>query len=466
MSKRNSIMKFFLQCRRKHKIEAFIAWARENFVVFEPLDCMKEDMEKLSFLDDLLEDKRVIYLGEEDHWIREKNDYRILMLRYLFSRGWRFIGEELGWSDGVRINRYLKTGELSYLDSIATYGYRGDVRSDRDDKATGILKDTSANYPVMEFKNEQIRLIEAMRNLNRDCYTESEQIHFFGFDVNSAAGGGYRDIEEILGPERGIPELIDLQKMLAMVSGETIEEEVNRLNNVLNSTKLNMTILKELLGEERYSLLHHSILTIRDNLSYFRVANPAADYADLNKAMAAREEIMYRNVEFMLSKMRPKDKLILMGHNRHLSKDIESIKKTGAAPPGGKLVPSLGTYINRLLPGQVFSIWMLHDHGKSSQPFTWLSNEYISKPGSLNEILSKAGSTYLLPTVSSDKRSGLLKRDMDIVGLYNITFRTKISKQTDAIFFFNKVNSLMDSQDPANKCPFTGAPYEKNKVCK
>ncbi|HBC91573.1 MAG TPA: hypothetical protein DCZ10_01355 [Pelotomaculum sp.] len=445
MFKESSIMNFFCRERfgMKHKIEKFLDWACENAAMFDSLDGMNADIEKLSVLDDLLADKRVVYLGEEDHWIHEKNEYRILMLRYLFSQGWRYVGEELGWSDGVRIDHYLETGDLSYLDRIATYGYRGDVRDDRGDKPLGILKDSSDNYPVKEFKAEQIRLAKALRNFNENCLTESKRIHFFGFDVNAAAGGGYKDVQELLSPVQNLFELAELQKLLAIVPYETIEQEINRLSHVLDIINAKMIVLKEILGEKRYAQLQQWILTMRDSFDYFRLANPATDYKALNKAMAAREELMYCHVKFMLSQMGPKDKLVLMGHNRHLSKDIGKIKNLGASPPGGKLVPSLGTLINRLLPGQVFSIWMLHDHGKSSQPFTWLSNEYTSKPGSLNAILAEVGSTYLLPTVTSDARACLLKSEMDVVGLYNTTFRTSISKQTDAIFFTREVNPLL-----------------------
>jgi hypothetical protein len=72
-----------------------------------------------------------------------------------------------------------------------------------------------------------------------------------------------------------------------------------------------------------------------------------------------------------------------------------------AAPPGGKRVPSVGTYINRLPPGQAFSIWELHDHGSSSQPVAGLIGKYTSVPGSLKAILPEAGSNYLLPTAEA-----------------------------------------------------------------
>lgn len=170
----------------------FLAWAREHAVLIDPLEGPDLDTERLSFLDKLLENKRVVYLGEEDHWIHEKSDYRLLLLRFLISRGWRYIGEELGLSDGIRINRYLETGDESELERIATYGYAGAQRSDRVDKVTGILKDSSENYPLESFKSEQLRLIRALKTLNGGL---KPGLHYFGFDINAVAGGGYEDVK-------------------------------------------------------------------------------------------------------------------------------------------------------------------------------------------------------------------------------------------------------------------------------
>jgi hypothetical protein len=117
------------------------------------------------------------------------------------------------------------------------------------------------------------------------------------------------------------------------------------------------------------------------------------------------------------------------------------IKNAGGSPGGGR-VPSIGTFINRLLPGEVFSIWQIHDHGKSSQPYATLSRDYVSTPGSLNAILAEVGSVYILPTLTNDKRAYLLQKEMDIVGIYNIIYRAKIAAQADALFFIGKVSPL------------------------
>lgn len=438
------LTEFFSQLKllKPAQIKNFKEWAREKAVMLDPLDGHNTDIEKLSFLDDLLANKRIVYLGEEDHWIHEKTEYRILMLRYLFSRGWRYIGEELGWSDGIRIDKYLEDGDASNLDKIATYGYSGDARNDREDKPTGILKGLSDSYPLVEFRNEQIRFAKAMRNINASCSAESGRLRFFGFDINAEAGGGYKDILDLLEPAAHLEPVAEIRKLLERVQRETIEQEIERINHLFAEVGLKQGVLEKILGENRCGMLIQSIRTLRGSLEYFRISNPAADYNELNKAMAVREEAMLQNVIFILSQMDSKDKLILMGHNRHLSKKIESIKKLGASPPGGKIVPSVGTMLNRMLPGQVFSIWMLQHHGRSSQPFTGLSSEYTDKPGSLNSILSDIGSAYIFSTDTEDKRACMLKSNMNIVGLYNMVFRTAISKQADAIFFVDEVTPM------------------------
>ena len=271
------------------EIRDFQAWARERAAVFDPLDGRDADIEKLSFLDGPLRGKQVVYLGEEDHWIHEKSDYRLTMLRYLISRGWRYIGEELGWSDGIRIDGYLATGDESYLEKIAAYGYEGAVRTDREDKATGILGSAREAYPVAAFKAEQLRLVRALREINGSREAGADRVRYCGFDIDTVAGGGYEDAEALLRPfERELPVHAVLAS-LERVRGETIEEEIRRLNGVMEAMGRAAPRLRELLGAQRYRILQENILTLRDSLEFNRIANPARDYGRLNAAMAMRE---------------------------------------------------------------------------------------------------------------------------------------------------------------------------------
>ncbi len=432
----------YLRRPRREQIAALVEWAREHVITLDPTDLAGADIEALAPLDELLRGKRIVYLGEEDHWVREKNEYRLLLLRYLISRGWRFIGEELSWADGLRISRYLQTGDESQLQRVATYGYRGGVRTDRDDRPMGILKDTWQNYPVEGFAASQIRLARGLRELNTHLSTDHRPLHFFGFDLDGTMGGGYEELDDLLGSSPQTHLVAELTKRLAQGLGETLSEEIERIDRLRQLVTEQWAGLLSCLGPEKLEQLAHWTSLLRDGLEFARVANPATDWASLNQAMAQREQSMQRRVTHLLSRLGPDDRVVLVGHNRHLAKNSAAIKGEGGAPPGGGLVPSLGTYLHEGYPGQVFAIWMLWERGRSAQPYSWLSSEYKSVPGSLNAILSTLGPAFVLPTRSSDPPAQLLASEQEIMGMYGIPFRAAIADQADAVFFIREVTPV------------------------
>lgn len=58
------------------------------------LDGEHGSIEPFAVLDELADRARVAYVGEMDHFIAEKHEFRLLVCRYLASRGWRWFGEE------------------------------------------------------------------------------------------------------------------------------------------------------------------------------------------------------------------------------------------------------------------------------------------------------------------------------------------------------------------------------------
>jgi hypothetical protein len=58
------------------------------------LDGERGSLDPFGILDDLADRAGVAFIGEMDHFIAEKYDYRLLCIRYLASRGWRWFGEE------------------------------------------------------------------------------------------------------------------------------------------------------------------------------------------------------------------------------------------------------------------------------------------------------------------------------------------------------------------------------------
>jgi erythromycin esterase-like protein len=108
-SQSRSPVKLF-DSKRRRAIEDFRAYAAERAIAFNDLEATdeNENTRRLSILDSLVAGKRFAYVGESDHFIHEKYAYRLAILNYLAARGFTHVGEEIGASDGMRIDRYIE----------------------------------------------------------------------------------------------------------------------------------------------------------------------------------------------------------------------------------------------------------------------------------------------------------------------------------------------------------------------
>lgn len=208
--------------------EDFLAWVKQRAIPLDTLDWQKIDLEPLGILDELLDGKRIVYLGEPDHYIHEKNEFRLILIRYLFEKGWNHIGMEMGLSDAKKMDRYLETGDEAILDRIAIYGYEGDARDDRDDSVQGLTDDSNPEFRK-KATAESRWFLSRLRLLNESCPSDHPRLHWFGYDVSFKPGGGYVDAARILESHAAHPLVQELTKRMARVEGESRLEESERL---------------------------------------------------------------------------------------------------------------------------------------------------------------------------------------------------------------------------------------------
>src|SRR5437868_2050150 len=98
----------------------------------------------------------------------------------------------MGVVDGHRINRFLGSGDANHLDRVPMYGYKGGQRTDRDDSATGLLKDSFTAFPLAPFVAEQRSFARGLRDI------AASELDFFGFDIDALPGAGYEELTEML----------------------------------------------------------------------------------------------------------------------------------------------------------------------------------------------------------------------------------------------------------------------------
>ncbi len=335
----------------------------------------------------------VVFLGETNHFIREKTDFRLGWLNAILETGPVVIAEELGWADGRRVADFIFNRNDAALDHAATFGFEGYVRDDRDDRPQGIFK--SQGYPHASMKQEHKRLYSAIRD-------HGNLKGFFGIDVD-APGAGYADTD------------------LKPLAGEILQEEIARLRKATRSP---------------------DVAALIDALHYAALIRDVEDYEASRPAMAFREAAMKRRLDTVLAQVQPGTTLVVMGHAFHLAKNDGHIEKAGVGP-GGDEVSSIGHYLCQEKGCEAASIWMLYGEGEDSQPLPDLPRVANYSSGTVNKKLAQ----YLQAPVWFETKD--LPNDLGrarVGHLYNLEVEVQLREEADVVTFFPTVSPLPISE--------------------
>ena len=421
--------------------DQFIESVRDASVQFETLDMSDIDFNDLSFLDKALEGKRIVYLGVSDHWVHEKYDYRMILIRYLFEKGWRHIGMEMGYSDGKRVDSYLETGDEADLQRVALYGYGDDMRIDREDRPQ--------HFPGMQnpqfrkaFHDEERLFLGRLRELNESLSPGEPRLCWFGFDLTLLPGGDYVDAKDILEGHASESLIRETLNRLERVQGETRVQEAERLNGVVEYINNNITGIESILGRTGADELARTIRSLADSYLFCEAASGGTRSMEWILGLQKREEAMIMIADELLARLKPDDKIILMGHNLHLSKDSENIVLGPVGTPAPRLWTTLGTHLARKHPDEIYSIWMTYDHGRHGAVLLAEGVEEVpSDPSRIEHLFARIGSPFILPL------NTLKTPCLDVESNFNQNGSTAscfLKAQTDAIFFIPQVTELKE----------------------
>jgi len=355
-------------------------------------------------------DAEVLVLGEFNHFIHEKADFRIAMAREARRLGFDVWGEELGWSDGRRLARYFETRDEAVFDRLSLFGWRGEARPDRDDRPTGIFRASWETYPFDLMRAEQARFYRAL-----------EPGAFHGFDVAAGHDGGYADLLARLAAT-GAPAA--WAEAIARRPGESLQEEAARLSALLDEAPAGLD-----------PLARADLAALIDGLAYTALVRDAATYAETAPAMAFREDAMKRRLADIRA-LSP-GKLVLMGHALHLVRDDAAIAAPGIVGPGGARTSSLGHHIGEELGLRMFVVWMIYGGGEDSQPLPDLPRRADFGPDTLNARLAARFDRPVLLDVRSAPDA-----PVRIAHMYNTVIETALPGAVDALWFVPGVTPL------------------------
>lgn len=399
-----------------------VAWLKRVAVPC-PFGC---NGDPLRILNDALSAADVVFLGEANHFVHEKTDFRLLFARHFVSRGWSGFMEEIGWSDGWRIGRYMVDGDPHWLARLSLFGHRGDSRTDRDDRPTGIFKASFDAYPHDLMRSEHERFYHGLSAAG------DGQLGYFGVDIDGDPGGAYADIDVLTSPWAASTEVAAWRAKLDRVPGESINQEIRRVHRAL-------PILPASMDTEARLAVIAAMHALTDSLEYVLRTYSASSYEATRPGMALREQAMKRRYAAARSTMGT-SKPVLMGHALHLAKNDLLIDPIAAVGPGGGRVTSLGHHIVQELGKKAFSVWMIYGGGEDSQPLIDQSRIADFPADTLNVRLAAFNepTLFLLDSVPAE----LLDAPVKIGQMYNSVFRTTLRRQVDALFYVPRVTPM------------------------
>lgn len=379
-----------------------------------PSDVSRAHPALLEPLTERLAGHDVVALGETNHFVHEKSDFRLLLARWLVRQGWLDFFEEIGWSDGYRVNAYLATGDERQLDRLPSFGYTAHLRNDRDDRPGGILK--MEHYPTEAFLAEQKRFYRGLRD------ESGGRARLAGIDIDALPGGGYEDIAALIPPGDGNADAF--LRGLRRVPGETARDEAARLRAIRPPSNWPGSIVE-------------ALAALSNSHDYIARTYSARTYDAVRPGMAYREEEMKRRL-LAAARLFDSKRFVVLAHALHLAKDDGAIVSSGVGP-GGNRVDSLGHWLTHAQRRKVFAVWMIYGGGEDCQPLPSLPCHARFAANTLNSAL-RAFDVPLLFFPSDAPE--LFGRPMKIGHIYNAVFETPLAAQADAVVFLPKVSPL------------------------
>lgn len=364
-------------------------------------------------------DKKIIFLGEADHFFHEKYIYRLVFIKELLKNGYYNIYAELGVTDGMMVNRYLETGDESFLKKVGLYGFK---------------YGSPLRFKNNAFVSEQVRYFKELRALK----LKYPKLKYAGFDLDMVPGNFYLEYDEMksrVDVTRFIEKNTEFAKLMRFI--ELSKNSENKQLYINLSYKIAQE-LKEvgIKNVKNYKEFLHLIKVFKDSL-YFRVESRKKPFRW--SIYHWREKRMFEIMEYEFQKKNSAEKYIFLGHNGHLT-------KTDAKNRNGDRYTTwdtIGAWITKSAPSDVFAIWSFIGRGEHSGHGCQNGGSCEIKliKGTLEERLYKISpidGIYF-------KNNPVIKRNENIIKTvvngYEVT-SGKYGDSADAFYFIPEVNDL------------------------
>ena len=373
------------------------------------LDGVSGDFDDLKFLKEELANKRIVYIGESNHHSETYNKIKFKLIRFLHEEmGFNVVAFEGNVSSCFHAN--LVKDRLSPL-ALLTHSILGCWRTD-------------SNFGLMEYiKKNEINLTGFDPNLNSLIL---ERPHYeFIFAGNPSLGSIYFQLDSTM-------QEYQFQRGSYLASDVMDAGQEEMLNGIRDSLLISYSGLSSGLdtNELEDEVLRYFETATRNKIELLKSSNSYKDAVEVKYVTnAEREELMHRNMEFILDTVYADQKVIVWAHNAHISKGgpLTELGRDSAIANN-----SLGYRLNEKYGFQSYTIGLYGYPGIIGTGFS-TKTAALKKPrrNSLEAIMYKTNvELFFLKT-----NMGCLERPLYNFTEGGLTVRSIISDCYDAIIY-------------------------------
>lgn len=298
------------------------AWRRDVLAHRHPIRSLfSDDFSDLAFLKPVLGDRRVIQLGESSHGIAEFNWMKVRLIKYLH--------EELGFD------------VIAFESSMTDCDAAGEAAAKESPENT-----MRACVFAVWRTDEVLDLFDYLHKTQ----ASPRPLRLTGFDIQpsgspSATSGRFRTMLEILDPA-AVPVLLRHEAALVKITKENADGLLAYYTGLLRTLEQNRARLLAHV-KDHPTWVDLAIVEARSRIALVRMRS-----LPMEESNVVRDRAMADNLDFVLDKLYPKQKVMVWAHNGHISYAPES--SGGWKPMGAWLaerrrsdVYTLGLYMGR-----------------------------------------------------------------------------------------------------------------------
>lgn len=290
-----------------NKYSKAIEWVKENSYGIESLsDC---EMDHFHFLEQVLKDKRIVWLGENGHGIAEHSLLKSKLINFLYYRmGFKVVAFESGFSECFSSN-YLKD-QLTVNELMV--------------KSVFSLWKTEETLPLFQ----QIKANNDLQLIGFDFQQSSKESLFLDFldsidiDFPSAFKENIKKIDELtIDWYRNIGIYKESRKKVPKDISIDFQRNRKVFIDLITQINVQLEIWKEEFIRKNLYIPYVVIQKILDNKQKFieKLDTKHRDY------LKVRDQIMAENLEWICNELYPNEKIIIWAHNTHIYKNFQRL---------------------------------------------------------------------------------------------------------------------------------------------